>query len=183
MSLRPSLGSRERGSAGFMVFFSNTRFGKQVPMWGGKIRIHNRERFSPPSVIAFVFPSRPSPQDLTSWSPAFQQMRRLPPPLCPTVPGWMTEQRTEQNEERRPRAALKSCLTGDFAFPRGISHLINLPGEYLSLAVKSDDKAPLQTPFLEMKCHEKVTEGQVLRDASVENVFFFQLINQSTTHD
>ena len=29
-----------------MVFFSNARFGKQVPMWGGKIRIHNCERLS-----------------------------------------------------------------------------------------------------------------------------------------
>ena len=93
-----------------------------------------------------------------------------------------TEKHTKWKEERQPRAAFKSCLTVECVSPWGLSHLINLPKESLSLAVKPDDKAPLQMPFLEFKCDEGVMEGQVPTDASLENIFF-QFTNHSTTHN
>lgn len=49
------------------------------------------------------------------------------------------------------------------------------------MAIKPDDKAPSQMPFLEIKGDEEVTEGQVPADASL-NVFL-QFINHSTTHN
>lgn len=50
------------------------------------------------------------------------------------------------------------------------SQLIYLPKESPRLAIKPEDKAPLQMSFLEFKCDEEVTKGQVPTDASLDNL-------------